>query len=634
MMRRILLSAVCMAVMCSVKAQEYAVSKIPEVLKEGALAVIRKQDVVYELISEKKAVYREHKVITILKKEADGLAFVYSGYNNLSRVDDIEAVVYDRFGKQVEKMKKSDIVDESFIDGFSLYSDTRLKYADMSQNTYPYTIESTLEVTYNYLYAIPKFQPQVHAKVSVEAATYTLTAPPGIYPRFREINYSGSKRESTEDGKRLIHWRLENIPVVQLESFGESLDDKTPHVLIAPGKFEYDGFDGDMSTWDSYVAWKEKLNANRNTLPDETIEKIRKMTAGKADIEKARIVYEYMQQRTRYVSIQDGIGGLQPFESGLVDEVGYGDCKALSFYTKNMLEAAGLTANYTVVSAGDDPGKFYEDFPYHYTNHVILAVPIESDTIWLECTSQTKPFGFLGSFTDDRDVVMMTDNGAGLVRTPRYDHRVNTQFRTAKVQVGEDGKADIDVLTTYSGIQYENGDLDRYLHLGRDKQEKWVHDNTDIPSYELLDFNIENRPDRIPRAKVSLKLHVKKLTSVSGKRVFLTPNLMNQVENFLPNMDERKDPVFIRTGSYDIDTVIYEFPSNLRAEYIPDVAEMESDFGYYHASYKFIQGKLVYIRTFKFYEGTYEPEEYESLFQFLRSVEREDKKKVVLLRGT
>jgi hypothetical protein len=66
-------------------------------------------------------------------------------------------------------------------------------------------------------------------------------------------------------------------------------------------------------------------------------------------VEKVRTLYNYMQQRTRYVSIQVGIGGWQPFLASVVDEKGYGDCKALAHYMKSILDAVGIRSVYTLV---------------------------------------------------------------------------------------------------------------------------------------------------------------------------------------------------------------------------------------------------------------------------------------------
>jgi len=39
---------------------------------------------------------------------------------------------------------------------------------------------------------------------------------------------------------------------------------------------------------------------------------------------------------------------------------------------------------------------------------MILYVPIANQDIWLECTSQKRPFAEIGSFTDDRDALIIT----------------------------------------------------------------------------------------------------------------------------------------------------------------------------------------------------------------------------------
>ena len=59
-----------------------------------------------------------------------------------------------------------------------------------------------------------------------------------------------------------------------------------------------------------------------------------------------------MQNNTRYISIQLGIGGWRPFEAAYVASKGYGDCKALSNYMYSLLKEAGILSYYTLVKAG------------------------------------------------------------------------------------------------------------------------------------------------------------------------------------------------------------------------------------------------------------------------------------------
>src|SRR5205814_5085379 len=109
----------------------------------------------------------------------------------------------------------------------------------------------------------------------------------------------------------------------------------------------------------------------------------------------------------------------------------------------------------------------------HQINHVIFSVPNEKDTLWLECTSQTNPFGYQGSFTEDRWALMITDSGGKLVRTLNYSPEQNQQSRNAEVILEPTGNAKAKISTTFTGIQYESGGLRSVLH-NTDDQKKWL----------------------------------------------------------------------------------------------------------------------------------------------------------------
>jgi hypothetical protein len=115
-----------------------------------------------------------------------------------------------------------------------------------------------------------------------------------------------------------------------------------------------------------------------------------------SDKDKVRFLYRYLQQNMRYVSVQLGIGGLKPFPAMFVDQKKYGDCKALTNYMGALLRAVNIPSCYAIVNAGTNAKPADPKFPDNVFNHVILCVPLKNDTTWLECTSNTQPFGQLG----------------------------------------------------------------------------------------------------------------------------------------------------------------------------------------------------------------------------------------------
>ena len=125
-------------------------------------------------------------------------------------------------------------------------------------------------------------------------------------------------------------------------------------------------------------------------LPEETKIKIKNLVGNEKDpLKIAEIVYKYMQEKTRYVSIQEGIGGWKPMLAKDVDKLGYGDCKALTNYTRALLDAVGVVSYYTRLYGETDKKEIYADIVSFQSNHVILAIPDKSNYVWLECTNQT-----------------------------------------------------------------------------------------------------------------------------------------------------------------------------------------------------------------------------------------------------
>jgi len=284
--------------------------------------------------------------------------------------------------------------------------------------------------------------------------------------------------------------------------------------------------------------------------------------------------------------------------------------------------------------AGKNAPEVTPDFPNDQFNHIIVAVPNNQDTLWLECTSQTNPFGYLGQFTGDRKALMVTEKGGKLVHTIRYKTNQNQQTRYAEVDVTRAGDAKAKVKTTYSGLQYENDGLHFVLNNQYDEQKKWIQKNTAIPNFDVSSFVMSDRKDKIPSATIKADFDLRRFATVSGKRIFITPNLMNRSASIPEKVETRRTNVVIKSGYTHVDTIRYRLPEGIYPEFMPQPVKLSSRFGEYEATFTLDQDNLIYIRKLKVNNGEFPPESYNELVEFYRNLNKADNTKMVFLSKT
>lgn len=625
--------ALCLSQYVNAAEIKYPVSEIKEDLKTGMYAVIREKEEKFMIESTSSSTYIVRCVITILKPEAKRLAIVVAWYDKSVKIDYLRASVYDASGNLIKKLRANEIEDGSNISDNSLFEDDRYKAADLTQASYPYTVEYEYAQHFSYLMFIPGFSLIDDDEVAIQKSSYELIYPKTLKPRYRLNQIKDPVVSVQPDKRECLTWTFQDIKPDKFEKF--SSGNQIPYIRVAPVEFAFKEYSGNMSTWESYGKWLSQLNKDRDVLPESSKNKVRELTKDlKTTEEKVKAIYEYVQGKTRYVSIQLGIGGWQPFPAETVDKTGYGDCKALSNYTVALLKEAGIKSYYATIKAGENESEILADFPSSQFNHIIVGVPNGRDTLWLECTSQVNPFGYLGTFTGDRKALMVTENGGKLVNTIKYTADQNTQTRTATVTVLPTGDATARVNTVYKGLQYETNNLNFLLNRQYDDQKEWILNNTKIPSFDINSFSMKDTKDKIPTANVNIDLSLKRFVTISGKRLFLTPNLMSRSASIPEKNDQRKTDVVTKKSFTSIDSIVYNLPEGVYPEFTPAPIALKSRFGEYEATFILDAGKLLYIRKLKMKKGTYPKESYNELVDFYRNLNKADNTKIVFLNKT
>ena len=631
------ITLLCLLLYClTVNAQEagYQSLSLDKELVKNANAVVRLEECRVEVKSPKDMRIRRKRVVTVLNKKGGQYVHAMEGYDNSRKIKSIEARVFDVFGKEIGKFRKKDFKDVSAVPQGTLYTDNRVLYLEYIPTTYPYTVEFISEVQTPNTGGIPSCYFLDGYNVSTEESRYILEYDKDLFhPRFKEkhLEEYGIQRKETLTG---VEFYGKSIKALKAESLSPAFKEFAPKLLVAIDRFHLDGHDGKAENWEELGLWMyNDLLDGRAKIPEGTALKIKNLVDGIEDpMEKARKVYEFVQQNTRYISVQVGIGGLQPITAAEVDKVKYGDCKGLSNYMMGLLDIAGVPSYYTHVQSGNDKIDFEPDFAsLAQGDHVILAIPDGDHYVWVDCTSQVNPFGFIGDFTDDRSVLIMKPGGGELAKTTSYLNEQNYQHTTATCEIDPEGALNGSVRIVTGGIQY---DQRTYLERRTDEDivKRYKNYWNTINNLRIDNYAFINDKDSI-RFTETVKVKAPGYASRSGDRLLFVVNAFNG-NDFVPDRyRDRQLPFEISRGFADSDEFTINLPEGYIVEALPEKFSLSNAFGEYHTEVEQTDDRmLTYRRTLKIRSGYYPREDYDDYRNFRREVSRHDRSKVVLLK--
>ncbi|PLX18867.1 MAG: hypothetical protein C0599_11620 [Salinivirgaceae bacterium] len=604
----------------------YDVSLIPDSLTEKAEAVIRNYNHEFEIHSKSRATEKVHLALTVLKRKAIEKTILHLQYNDLTKYRQVKGKIYNSKGEKIKDFDFDDIRDISLIENSSLFSDARVLYYDPEYEDIPFTFEVSYTRKFDGLLNLPSWQPHNDFDVSVESAQFKVIHPKDLDIRHKTQNFNGLFLENDN----IYQWKITNSKAIASEPYSKNKNQILPSVFLAPTKFSMEGWEGEIKNWNTLGKWDYDLFQSSQTLNQKKAEIFKHLTEDKAnDREKIETLYDYLQNNTRYLNIAVGIGGWKPQDVSFTHEQGIGDCKALTSYMYAMLDAVGIRSIYTSVYAGENAPDIDVDFPSNHFNHVILCVPQEKDTIWLECTSQNNPMGHVGNFTDDRHVLLHTENGGEIAKTPVYDKKYNQIVTKATFKLDEAGKGEVEIQNTYSGNKFDNAAA-LFYSTDEKAKKKYLYKLIDIPDYIINSYNhkaIEQA--KVPTIEENISATVNNYGVKMGNMLFVPVNLLSKISTVPPKLDKRKNDVFIRRSYIYTDTIIYTIPEGFKVKHLPENEKISCDIACYSSSTTEKNGNIIYVRNYEKNKGTYPPDTYEKVRQFFKDVSKADAQKIV-----
>jgi hypothetical protein len=610
---------------------QYAAAHISEDLKKDADAVYRLDEAVVEVLSPSKYTEKVHQVVTILNSEGARHLQQSVWFDKFNTVDEIEVRVYNSAGKEIQKYKKKEFNIHNYYDGISLATDDKIMTLSLAAPEYPCTVDLKYAKSVNSYIDLPNWYMNNLAS-SVEQFRYVVKVPAGLDIRHRTINMELKPAIRDSAKQKIYTWETKNVAVNKVVSGGYKGNKYLPSVEVSPTKFEYDGYKGNFTGWTDFGQWCYSLYEEKNTFSEQRTAEIRSLVNGLTDADsKIRVLYDYLKKNMRYVSIQFGIGGFRPFTAKFVDEKKYGDCKALTNYMRNLLTIAGIKSYPALINAGYTDAPVAPEFPQNVFNHVILCVPGDKDSTWLECTSTKSDAGFLGSFTENKNALLLTESGGIMVSTPRSSYEKNELTTTNHIYLNEAGGAEVKTTINTTGGFFELLDAVSQMEASR-QNELFV---SYLHYKEPKELRVTSQDTSNDKHQLSLMLVYNKLFDFkAGNKYFFSKSISELNTEELATDTARKIEYVFEHPYKKIDTTIFHLPSGFTIDNLLPAKELNNDCVYYNriAEYDTADNTIKIVSKLFLKKNIIKPADYTSVSTMFRTISKEEENKLILVK--
>jgi tetratricopeptide (TPR) repeat protein len=212
--------------------------------------------------------------------------------------------------------------------------------------------------------------------------------------------------ESVKGETREVRVRGENLPVVTLEASGPPFEELVPRVVAS-------GF----PTWESVGSWYRRFVAHDLVADEALRRRARALGEGQKDVvDKVRAVYDWVVQSTRYVALEFGVHGYEPYPTWEVAQRGWGDCKDKASLIVVLLRELGVEAEMVLLRTNPH-GRRYEGIPTHAIfDHAIAYVPALD--LYLDGTAENTGMRELPWMDRGAVALRITPEGGRLVTLP------------------------------------------------------------------------------------------------------------------------------------------------------------------------------------------------------------------------
>jgi predicted Zn-dependent protease len=443
-----------------------------------------------------------------------------------------------------------------------------------------------------------------------------------------KIDHSDVKPEITDaDEFKLYSWKKTLNKAIQLESYMPGMIDIGELLSIST-----------IPDWNYISKWYFDISNTKTKTDVEVVETVNGLMKGKenlSQLQKARVIYNFIEQNIRYSSVPFRQNGVVPQKASDVLITRIGDCKDLAVLFTSMCKVVDIKAGIVLVLRRQN-GTNWMNSPSFNFDHAIAKANLDGKEYYIELTSNYYPFAALGD-SHINAVVLDVNNDSSNQVSPKLlnpkTRQPNNVFREAKVTFTGDNMAN-SVFTSCTGAMTANTRY-YYRDLGKDEREKkFTQSITDAYSNtKLLSLNFNSSlNDCSDTLTFSYTFTSPKVfTKINGLSIVKLPLTGKLAPMDFLSLEERKYPV--EAWEYSTCDTITEklaiaFPENKKLAEVPKSVHYSCNQADYTLTFK-VHGNELNVTRKMIYHINYVPvADYTAYRNFIESVVNSDTQQI------
>lgn len=555
---------------------------------------------------------KRHFQKVIYNKLGEQYNRVFLHEDDFSKVSEANLIVYSAEGKELFKKEKKHFNKQCGYGSFGGYDDDCIYYFDAEAVQFPYTIDFSYTkkcVSLFYLNGAT-FQ----RDIPVDSVSFTIHNYDKTAIQSKLYGSNQSPLISNSDNEVTYQWILTKIPALERVKYLPAGARKEIELNLVCENLTLDGYTLPEISWSGIGQWYNELYDGKcNTAPLQ-------------DSLSMEDIYNRVIDNVRYVAIEVGIGGWQPYDAVLTESREYGDCKDMSTLLISRLKNQNYTA-FPVLVLTRDAGRIDKDFPNLSFNHVITVAINGSDTIWMDPTCNSCTMGELPSGDEDIDVLVVTPEGGVIRRTPSSKSKDNRLLRNTTLQISPDRLVSISSVSTIYGdyaremrnavIDVSDDDIKGFLERYLNRKETL---------FKLESYSFENIDDITKPVVLHLQASmIKPLDKISNKW-YINPFLFFREKNMTKVATAKREfPINLGYPFEVLDSVQIKLDSSIVVDSIISLPSDTIDTPFLSFSTNLTSDKNKFVSEISFQQKTYQlnPEnflEYEIFYKRLKKV--------------